>query len=70
MGFTNAPNDLFKFCTLLFIHTLKYKYVSCVFLEQQGEVVLFNFWHVCKSKSVFAYLEMKKKFSVVKLNEK
>lgn len=68
MGFIDVTNDLFKFCALLFIHALKYKYISSVFLEQQGEVVLFHFCHVCKGKSVFAYLETKKNFSVVKLN--
>lgn len=70
MGFIDVPKDYFKFCALFFTCALKYKYISCAFLEQQGEVGLFPFWHGWKGKSVFAYLQTQKNLSVVKLNEK
>jgi len=59
-GFIDMQKDHFKFCALLFIHSLKFKYISCVFLEQQGKVGRFPFWHDWKGKSVFAYLETQK----------
>lgn len=54
MGFIDVSKGHFTFCAFLFMHALKYRYISLVFLEQQDKAGLFPFWYDWKEKSIFA----------------